>query len=202
MSIYGRPANFPSLRYVSGALETLGYYVDGSSLPRELCFVSRCGVFHVEYVLGRYDKQKEAYCQHIANISHGLHLHLGEKDLGRDHEDLKTDILKLYELNNFGGSIPFIAVSNLDTVGPLLTELEIPWVNILNGDFAISSMADLCRSIKVPFDGDLHWYTTPTQKRYSGLLCAKRGAQQIYKFIEKSKFNNDDNERDIDIIKK
>ncbi|KAI1305876.1 hypothetical protein HDE_01072 [Halotydeus destructor] len=184
MSVHGRPAYFPSSRYVCGTLEILGYYVDGAFLLRELCFVSRCGVSHVEYDLGRFDEQKEDYCQLIANISQGLHLHLGEKDLGRDHGDLKTDILKLCELNNFGGPIPFIAVANLDAVGPLLTELEIPWVNMLNSDFGINSLAELSRSLNVPFYGDLHWYTTPTQKRYSGLLCAKRLAKQIYKFIE------------------
>ncbi|KAI1303903.1 hypothetical protein HDE_02040 [Halotydeus destructor] len=170
-----------SVCYVCGALEIPGYYIDGTFLPRELCFVSRCGVFHVEYDLGRFDRQEEDYCQHIANTSHGLQLYVAEKSPGRKLECLKADIVKLYEMSNFDGSIPFIARANLDNVGPISTELEIPWVNMLNGDFSINSLAELSRSLNVPLDCDLHCYTTPTQERFSGLLCAKRLAKQIYK---------------------
>ncbi|KAI1292807.1 hypothetical protein HDE_06730 [Halotydeus destructor] len=164
MSVYGRPANFPSLRYVCGALEILGYYIDGTFLPRELCFVSRCGVFHVEYDLGRFDRQREDYCEHIANISHGLQLYVAEKSLGRKSECLRAIILKLNEMNNFDGSILFIACANLNNVGPILTELVISWANMLNGGFSINSLAELSLSLNVPFDCELHRYTTPTQK--------------------------------------
>ncbi|KAI1287883.1 hypothetical protein HDE_09785 [Halotydeus destructor] len=129
-------------------------------------------------------------------------MYVDEKNLGRKYTELKADIMKLYELNSFNGTIPYIACSNIDNVGPILDDLKIPWINMLKGECAIPSLVDLNRTMNVPFECQLHWFTSPTQKRFSGLLCAKRIAKQIYKFIDRSKLNNDDNENDVDIITK